>query len=116
MIVTIAYLLGFQLAGIAFVSLTHLPVPGAVMGMVFFLLALILSPNLLKNTLPVVNVLLAHFALLFVPAAVGMVQYLDVLSQHWLALSAAIIASSFLAMLTTIVVMRAVMHWQARHD
>lgn len=69
MILTIALLLSFQLAGLLLVTLFGLPVPGPVMGMVLFLFALMTVNGLLEKTLPVVNVLLAHFALLFVPAA-----------------------------------------------
>ena len=64
MVLTIALLLAFQLAGSAVTALFGLPVPGPVMGMVFFLFALMVKDNLLQKTLPVVNVLLAHFALL----------------------------------------------------
>ena len=66
MILTIALLLSFQLAGLLLVTLFGLPVPGPVMGMVLFLFALMTVNGLLEKTLPVVNVLLAHFALLFV--------------------------------------------------
>ena len=74
MILTIALLLSFQLAGLLLVTLFGLPVPGPVMGMVLFLFALMTVNGLLEKTLPVVNVLLAHFALLFVPAGVGIIE------------------------------------------
>ena len=71
MVLTIALLLFFQLAGTAIVTVTGLPIPGPVMGMLLFLFALMVKDNLLQQTLPVVNVLLAHFSLLFVPAGVA---------------------------------------------
>lgn len=109
MLLTIALLLGFQLAGIAFVSLTGIPVPGSVMGMLFFLFALMTVDNLLNKTLPVVNVLLAHFALLFVPAGVGIMEHGHTLMTHWLPITASIVGSSILAMATTVLVTRSVM-------
>lgn len=75
MVLTIALLLFFQLAGTAIVTVTGLPIPGPVMGMLLFLFALMVKDNLLQQTLPVVNVLLAHFSLLFVPAGVGIMQH-----------------------------------------
>ena len=81
MILTIALLLSFQLAGLLLVTLFGLPVPGPVMGMVLFLFALMTVNGLLEKTLPVVNVLLAHFALLFVPAGVGIIEHVDRLQR-----------------------------------
>lgn len=106
MLLTIALLLGFQLGGIAFVTVTGLPIPGSVLGMLFFLFALMTIDGLLEKTLPVVNVLLAHFALLFVPAGVGIMQHGHELMAHWLPISAAILGSSILAMATTVLVTR----------
>jgi holin-like protein len=109
MVVTIALLLGFQLLGITIVTLLGLPVPGAVMGMVLFLFALMIFDGLLQKTLPVVNVLLAHFALLFVPAGVGIMQHGERLAAEWLPICASILISSVLAMAVTILVTRGVM-------
>ena len=93
MILTIALLLSFQLAGLLLVTLFGLPVPGPVMGMVLFLFALMTVNGLLEKTLPVVNVLLAHFALLFVPAGVGIIEHFDRLQAEWLPMMEAAIGS-----------------------
>ena len=66
--------------------------------------------GLLEKTLPVVNVLLAHFALLFVPAGVGIIEHVDRLQAEWLPITASIIGSSILAMVTTVLVTRLVAH------
>ena len=110
MILTISLLLSFQLAGIFISALTGIPVPGSVIGMVLFLFALMTVNGLLEKTLPVVNVLLAHFALLFVPAGVGIIEHSAVLFNEWLPIAASIIGSSILAMATTVLVTR----WVAR--
>lgn len=108
MILTIALLLAFQLAGLLIVTLLGLPVPGPVMGMVLFLFALMTVDGLLAKTLPVVNVVLAHFALLFVPAGVGIIEHFHRLQAEWLPIAASIIGSSILAMATTVLVTRLV--------
>lgn len=109
MILTIALLLILQLLGIAIVSLTGLPVPGPVVGMLLFLFLLMVWDDLLKRTLPVVNVLLAHFALLFVPAGVGIIEHIERIKAEWLAIAVSIVGSSILAMAVTILVTRLVM-------
>ena len=109
MVLTIALVLAFQLAGSAVTALFGLPVPGPVMGMVFFLFALMVKDNLLQKTLPVVNVLLAHFALLFVPAGVGIMQHGARLAAEWLPITASIVISSVLAMAATALTIRWVM-------
>lgn len=109
MVLTIALLLAFQLAGSAVTALIGLPVPGPVMGMVFFLFALMVKDNLLQKTLPVVNVLLAHFALLFVPAGVGIMQHGARLAAEWLPITASIVISSVLAMAAAALTIRWVM-------
>ncbi len=106
MILTIALLLSFQLAGLLIVTLFGLPVPGPVMGMVLFLFALMTVDGLLEKTLPVVNVLLAHFALLFVPAGVGIIEHVERLEAEWLPITASILGSSILAMAVTVLVTR----------
>lgn len=109
MVLTIALLLAFQLAGSAVQALFDLPVPGPVLGMVFFLFALMVKDGLLQKTLPVVNVLLAHFALLFVPAGVGIMNHGARLAAEWLPIAASIVISSILAMASTAFTIRWVM-------
>lgn len=116
MILTIALLLSFQLAGLLIVTLFGLPVPGPVMGMVLFLFALMTVDGLLEKTLPVVNVLLAHFALLFVPAGVGIIEHVERLEAEWLPITASILGSSILAMAVTVLVTRWVIKLMTRKE
>ena len=46
--------------------------------------------------------LLASGALLFVPAGVGVVQYLGLLSEHWVALAASLVVSTIASLLATV--------------
>lgn len=116
MILTIALLLSFQLAGLLIVTLFGLPVPGPVMGMVLFLFALMTVDGLLEKTLPVVNVLLAHFALLFVPAGVGIIEHVERLEAEWLPITTSILGSSILAMIVTVLVTRWVIKLMTRKE
>ena len=58
-------------------------------------------PSLLGRVLPASAPLLERLSLLFVPAGVGVIEYLDVLRREWLAIGGAIIVSTVLTMLVT---------------
>ncbi len=99
-------LLLFQLLGEGAVRLAGLPLPGPVAGMLMLLLWLIWrrrSPRELDET---VEVFLRYLALLFVPAGVGLMLYLDFLTEQWLVLSITIIISTAVTLLVTGVTMQ----------
>ncbi len=112
-----AILLVCQLAGeIASRSLA-LPVPGAVLGMVLLVAGLGLrtrrgavgGDGLDGSDLArVADGLLGALALLFVPAGVGVVQYLTLLEAHALALALALVGSTLVTLLVTVGVFLAV--------
>ena len=66
--------------------------------------------------MPVVNVLLAHFALLFVPAGVGIIEHVERLEAEWLPITASILGSSILAMIVTVLVTRWVIKLMTRKE
>jgi len=49
--------------------------------------------------------LLGYLSLLFVPAGVGIVRYLDLIERYWLPIGAAILGSTVLTMAVTFAVM-----------
>lgn len=78
MIAGLLVLLACQLAGQLLSDLLGLPVPGPVLGLVLLLMWLQLrSPSEDSGLARVCAALLAHLQLLFVPAGVGVVQYLS---------------------------------------
>ena len=97
----LATLLVFQLAGEVVTRALALPVAGPVLGMVFLFAYLAArggpAPGLERTALG----LLDYLAMLFVPAGVGAVRYLDVLGHHWLAIAVAIGGSTFAAIAVT---------------
>lgn len=96
-----ALLLTCQLLGEVFVLWSHLPVPGPVIGMLLLFVGLMLRGGAPKGLARVVDGLLAHLALLFVPAGVGIMLHLGALRQEWLAITVALVASTLLTLTTT---------------
>jgi len=98
-------ILACQLVGETFVVWTGLPVPGPVIGMVLLFVGLITHGSLPDELATVSDTLLTHLSLLFVPAGVGVMLHAGLLGQEWLAISAALVASTLLTIAVTAAVM-----------
>jgi holin-like protein len=92
----LATLLVFQLAGEFLAQILALPLPGPVIGMALLLIAFLIAKRAPDWLEPVADGLLRHFSLLFVPASVGLVQYLDRIGAEWLPILLALIVSTIL--------------------
>ncbi|MGY1707419.1 CidA/LrgA family protein [Geodermatophilus sp. SYSU D00697] len=100
-------LLACQLAGEALARVTGLPVPGPILGLVLLFAGLALRGRPAPRLEESADGLLAHLSLLFVPAGVGVVQYLPLLASEWLAVSASVVGGAVVAIAVTGLVMRA---------
>ncbi len=110
MIASLTLILICQLIGEVFVRALHLPVPGPVIGLVILLMILVcrdrfsylavgsLRDNAVEAT---AKGLLANLSLLFVPAGVGVIQQLDLVIQHGLAIFLVLAASVLVTLLIT---------------
>jgi holin-like protein len=110
-------LLLLQLAGEVLSRGLKLPVPGPVLGLVFLFLALMAYQRLLRvdpvdvgrtDVARVAEGLLQNLALLFVPAGVGVVQQLKLLSDYGVAIAIALIGSTAVTLAVTVLVFTAV--------
>ena len=82
MIGAIALLLFCQLAGEVIHRLTGLPLPGAVIGLMLLLAWLALVPKERPTLKAVTAWLTAHLSIMFVPAAVGLVQQVGLIRTY----------------------------------
>ncbi len=98
--------LACQLAGEALARVTGLPVPGPILGLVLLFAGLTLRGRPAPRLEESADGLLAHLSLLFVPAGVGVVQYLPLLASEWLAVSASVVGSAVVAIAVTGLTMR----------
>lgn len=112
MVAAFAGILACQLAGEFVAHAFALPLPGPVLGMfmLFALLALRGGAGA-RAAVPqklgaAADGLLGHLSLLFVPAAVGLMRYLDVLSANAMTLIVAVAVSTALAQAATALTFR----------
>jgi holin-like protein len=109
----ITLLLLCQLAGEVFVLWSGLPVPGPVVGMALLFVGLTLQGGIPAGLGRVVDGLLSHLSLLFVPAGVGLMRHLSMLRDEWLAISLSLVLSAVLTIAVTGVVMSLLIRWTA---
>jgi holin-like protein len=111
MIASLSLILLCQLAGEVVVRGLAVPVPGPVIGMLLLLVLLLLrdratlfaqGPLQGGGVENAARGLLAHLSLLFVPAGVGVVQKLDVLAQHGIAIVTVLAISVVITLLVTV--------------
>ena len=111
MIASLSLVLLCQLAGEVIVRGLGMPMPGPVVGLLLLLLLLlardrfaVLARGPLRND-GVENAsrgLLANLSLLFVPAGVGVVQKLDLVAAHGIAVAAVLAISVVVTLLVTV--------------
>jgi putative effector of murein hydrolase LrgA (UPF0299 family) len=106
MLAAFTILLLFQCLGEGIVFLLKLPIPGPVAGMLLLIAALLAWPRLQQLVEEAANTLLSHLSLLFVPAGVGIVATAASGSGHWLAILAALTASTVLTLAVTGLLLR----------
>ena len=103
MLAAIALLLVCQLVGVTLNRL-GVPVPGAVIGMGLLLLWLAVVRRERPSLDKVTGWLTAHLPIMFVPAAVGLMNEVSVLEQYGLAILLATLVSTVLTMVVTALV------------
>lgn len=90
-------ILGCQLVGEVTARAANVFLPGPVLGLILLLGLMMASKRVEATVRPVAQGLLSHLSLLFVPAGVGVVGHLSTLGGQTLAIAAAILVSSVLA-------------------
>jgi holin-like protein len=111
MIESLVILLFCQLLGEALVHALALPLPGPVAGMMLLFLALLWrgrkapgEPQVPEALADTSDALLRNLSLLFIPAAVGIIQHTGILRESGLAIAVSIFLSTVLAMAVTALV------------
>ena len=116
MIATLTQLLLFQLAGELIDHSLALSVPGPALGMVLLFLWLVVRQGPSDDLRHSSQSLLQHLSLLFIPAGTGVILYFQLLEEEWLAISVSLLASTFLSMIATALVMQWLTRRQQRSE
>ena len=103
-----------QLTGEIIVRGLGIAFPGPVLGMGLFFAGLLLAGRTGPALGQVADTILRNLSLLFVPAAVGVVQQLDLIVGNWLAITVAVAVSTLLTLIVTVYTFRGVSRIQAR--
>ena len=106
MLGAITLLLLFQLTGEAIALFFALPVPGPVIGMGLLFAALAWRSGPSSELRSTAQNLLQHLSLLFVPAGVGVMLHWRRMADEWLPIVVALVASTFITIAITAVVLR----------
>ncbi|SFK13122.1 CidA/LrgA family protein [Celeribacter neptunius] len=97
MIFHLGLFLGFQLLGEVIARIFTLRLPGPVIGMMLLAALLLARPAVGEKIKGTASHVLSYLSLLYVPAGVGIVQYLDQVSEIGPALAVALIGSTVLS-------------------
>ena len=97
-----------QSAGEVLTRLTHLGLPGPVLGMLL-LLGLLRWPLVRAPVQTAANALLAHLSLLFVPVGVGVMTHLDLIATYGLRLGVAVLLSTVIGLAVSALVLQALL-------
>lgn len=82
MILAILILMIFQFLGEGTVRFFHLFIPGPVVGMIYFFVALLMWPSLKEKVEVLSRFMYSNLALFFVPAGVGIIEYFDLFGRY----------------------------------
>src|SRR5438445_10845842 len=107
MLLALFILLSFQLLGEGTVRLFHLFIPGAVLGMVYFFLALLLWKPMKGYVEDLTKFITTHLSLFYVPAGVGLIEYFDLFGKFGVGMVLTIIISTTITILATALIF----HW-----
>jgi holin-like protein len=112
MIRGLAILLIFQSLGEVATKFIHGLIPGPVIGMILLLIFLVSRKKIAASISIAADGLLAHLAIFFIPAAVGVMLYVRELTSAGLAWLLAIVLSTSVSMAITAFLLK----WFFRHD
>ncbi|MDE6429608.1 MAG: CidA/LrgA family protein [Duncaniella sp.] len=101
MILQCAVLFAFLALGEFIVYVTHIPVPSSIIGMLLLAAALKLRVVRLMWVDKVADFLVKNLGFFFVPAGVGLMRCLNLISEQWLPIVSATVISTFLIIAVT---------------
>lgn len=108
MINALVVLLGFQLAGEVIARIGGLPIPGPVIGAGMLATLLLLRGRVGREVSTTAGTILRNLSLMFVPAAVGVIEYRELFTHYGLPVVITLVVSTLLALAVTALTFRLV--------
>ena len=93
MLLGLLAILGFLLLGEFLVALFGWPIPGSAIGLILLLGFTLLRGSMPKGIESGAQLLISRLSLFIIPASVGLLQYLDVISREALPMAVALLVS-----------------------
>lgn len=106
MLVSLFVIAACYFAGESVSHILPVPLPGPIVGLLLLLLIFKLRPALFARMATHIPPLLAHLALLFLPATTGIMVSYTLLQGYWPAVIIAVIVSTLLSLITGVLVFR----------
>ncbi|MCV6588417.1 MAG: CidA/LrgA family protein [Marinobacterium sp.] len=94
-----------QLLGEILVLSLDIPVPGAVVGMLLLLIALMVQGEVATGLRTAGEGLLKYLPLMLVPSGVGLMVHLELIARDWLAIVLALVLSTVVTFVVTALLM-----------
>jgi holin-like protein len=108
-------LLLYQVVGELVARLFALDLPGPVLGLILLWPSLWI-PWIRAQVAAVAGFLLSNLSLLFIPVGVGVILHLDLLATIWWQIALALLVSTMLGLITTVLLLRALIQTPAKDD
>lgn len=109
-------LLAFTVAGDLVSESLHLPVPGAVTGMILLMLYLQWRDTIPPPLETVSRMCIRYLSILFLPASVGIFFMTDLLASQWLPLGLALLVATPLSLVMTAGLMQGLLRFYQRRS
>jgi len=106
MIKALFYIFGFLLAGEFIRYIFHIPVAGNIIGMLLIFLFLRFKWIKLEDVKPASDKLIKYLILFFIPYGVGLMVYYDLIQEHLIAVSIAVVISTIISFYITGLIMQ----------
>ncbi|BDD06134.1 CidA/LrgA family protein [Aureibacter tunicatorum] len=98
MIKSLTIIFSLLFAGNALSALLGIPVPGSIIGMLLMTLSLHFKWIDVESVKPASDLLNKEMAFFFIPPGVGLMLYLDVIKNEWMAILLSCVLSTFMIM------------------
>lgn len=91
-------IMAFLMIGKLINHFLYIPIPGSIIGLLLLFTALSIRIINVDIVQPASHILLKYMTLFFVPAGVGLMNYIDILSVHWLAILTSSLVSTMIVL------------------